>query len=72
MSVYATVAMGAQTVRNYQGQWLDYTLTRTEYPQMSTAELQKVQLDLVRANQNLQFANDVMGLVLRNISQLQP
>lgn len=72
MSVYAAAAQGAQGVRAYQKQWLDVVLTNVQPGSTNAAILQKQQQQLLFANQNLQFANDIMNLVLRNVSQLQP
>lgn len=71
MNVYASVHDGAQTVKNYQKQWADLLLKQTgDAP--DAQDLQKQQQILLIANQNLAFANDVMGLILKQISQLQP
>jgi trans-aconitate methyltransferase len=72
MSVYAAAADGAQTVRRYQQLRLNEVLENAQGNITDAGGLQKRQLDLLIANQNLQFANDIMTLVLRNISQLQP
>lgn len=71
MNVYASVADGAQSVKGYQRQWVDRLMQQAT----DAEDAQNLQLReeiLLVANQNLQFANDVMGLILKNISQLQP
>lgn len=71
MNVYASVGDTAQTVKQYQTLWTDRLLKHTD-DVGSAADLQKHQQILLIANQNLGFANDVMALVLKNISSLQP
>ena len=71
MNVYASVADSAQTVKQYQQLWSDRLLSQTNDP-VDAAELQRHQQILLISNQNLNFANDVMSLILKNISSLQP
>lgn len=71
MNVYASVADGAQSVKGYQKQWVDVILNQATDAE-NTQNLQLRQQMLLIANQNLNFANDVMGLMLKSISQLQP
>lgn len=71
MNVYASVADGAQSVKGYQKQWVDRIMQQSTDAE-DAQSLQRRQQVLLIANQNLQFANDVMSLILKNISQLQP
>ena len=71
MNVYASVADSAQTVKQYQQLWTDRLLKQSD-DAIDAQDLQKHQQILLIANQNLGFANDVMSLILKNISSLQP
>jgi len=71
MSVYGAASDGAYTFKTYQRQWVDVLLDNTKTPDGS-ADLQRQAILMQVANQNLAFANDVMGQILKNISSLQP
>jgi hypothetical protein len=63
---------GAQVFKNYQLGQLGKIHDTLADPNVFQNDPQKASIQLLQANQNLAYANDVMGLILKNISSLQP
>ncbi len=74
MSIYGAVADGAQTVRRYHNLWHGVALSSAdaEPHAASAADLQKRQLQIIKANQELTYANDVFALIIKSLRDLQP
>ncbi|MDB5096666.1 MAG: hypothetical protein JWM80_1087 [Cyanobacteria bacterium RYN_339] len=72
MSVYGAVTAGAEAFKIYQGKQSQLVERATKDPTLILDDPQQASIHLFIANQNLAFANDVMGLILKNIASLQP
>ena len=74
MSVYGAVANGVRVSQGFQAEWFSTALENANaIPQNpSAADLQKRQILIIKANQELSYANDVLNYILKNIRDLQP
>lgn len=74
MSVYGAVANGVKVGQAYLGQWNSEVLSNAEAVpnNPSAAELQRRQLLIIKGNQELSYANDILNYILKNIRDLQP
>jgi hypothetical protein len=72
MSVYASVADSMRTTQAYQRQWNNRALEVANNLPARTEQLLQTQVTLIQSNINLQYASDLVNIIMRNISQLQP
>jgi hypothetical protein len=72
MSVYAAVADSIRTTQGYQRQWNSRALQVVENLPTRTDQLLATQITLQQSNINLQYASDLVNILIRNLQQLQP
>jgi hypothetical protein len=72
MSVYASVADSMRTTQAYQRAWNSRALEVANNLPERMEQLQRAQVTLAQSNINLQYASDLVNILMRNISQLQP
>ncbi|MEB3329505.1 MAG: hypothetical protein VKQ33_09765 [Candidatus Sericytochromatia bacterium] len=72
MSVYASVADSMRTTQAYQRQWNSRALDVANNLPARTDQLLQTQVTLMQSNINLQYASDLVNILMRNLSQLQP
>lgn len=73
MSVYAGASDGANTFQNYMKVQQDSLIRASQDLLPSdSAEYVRNTAKILYATQNISFANEVMGQILKNISSLQP
>ncbi|MEB3223733.1 MAG: hypothetical protein VKS61_16785 [Candidatus Sericytochromatia bacterium] len=72
MSVYAAVADSMRTTQGYQREWNSRALEVANNLPTRTEQLLATQITLQQSNVNLQYASDLVNILMRNLSQLQP